>query len=124
MGTTTTILDDLLAEIARAEEKFGPQHDVPDVDQVLMGRLGGCSPKRMAEEYEIPTAPRAKWVTDLNFQRGQGTWGHILVEEVAEAIEAAVIGAPHRDLRAELIQVAAVALRWVDAIDEREETAS
>jgi hypothetical protein len=84
-----------------------------------MTRLGGCSPVRMAQEYGIPSAPRAKANTDLEFRRGNGTWAHILVEEVAEAIEAAVVGAPHADLRAELIQVAAVALRWVDTIDER-----
>lgn len=119
MTTTTEILDDLIAEIARAEAKFGAQHDVPDVDQVLVNRIGGCSPVRMAEEYGIPSAPRAKQHTDIAFSRGQGTWGHILVEEVAEAIEAAVVDRPHADLRAELIQVAAVALRWIDAIDER-----
>jgi hypothetical protein len=106
------------AEMDAAFAKFGAQTTVPDVDQVLMNREGGCTAQRMAEEYEIPTAGHAKSITDRKFIRGQGTWGHILVEEIAEAIEAATVEGPGR-LRAELIQVAAVALRWCDAIDER-----
>lgn len=128
----TPELCDVLNEKARAEEKFGLQLDVPDVVQVLVNRPGGVSVQRMAEEYGIPTAARAKYRTDVAFDRSrrQGTWGHILVEEVAEAIEAATVAANaanftdcptagHEQLRAELIQVAAVALRWVDALDAR-----
>lgn len=111
---------DLLDEIDRADAKFGHQLDVPDVDQVLMQRDGGCTPKRMAEEYMIPTAGRAKFLTDLAFHRGQGTWGHIVVEEIAESIEAAVENP--EALRAELLQVAATAIRWVVALDARGES--
>lgn len=116
--TLTAIATEVHAEIHRAWEKFGPQYDVPDVDQVLMTREGGCTDLRMAQEYEIPTSSRAKWATDLAFQRGQLTWAHILVEEVAESIEAATTGTSDA-LRAELLQVAAVAMRWVDTIDVR-----
>ena len=118
MSRIEAIQAEVLAEIQRAWTKFGAQHDVPDVDQVLMNREGGCYPKRMAEEYEIPTAPRAQYLTDLEFARGQGTWAHILVEELAEAVEAATVGTPQA-LRLELLQVAAVAIRWIDAIDNR-----
>jgi hypothetical protein len=47
---------------------------------------------------------------------GSQTWRHILAEEVAEAFA-------ERDpaaLRAELVQVAAVALQWVEALDARQ----
>lgn len=118
MSRIEAIQADVLAEIQRAWTKFGNQFQVPNVDQVLMTRKGGCTDLRMAQEYEVPTASRAKFLTDLNFQRGQGTWAHILVEEVAEAIEAATT-CPEADLRAELLQVAAVAMRWIDAIDCR-----
>jgi hypothetical protein len=50
------------------------------------------------------------------FAGGQGTWKHILLEEVAEAIAEEDVKA----LRNELIQVAAVAVAWVEAIDRRE----
>jgi hypothetical protein len=46
---------------------------------------------------------------------GTVTWAHILTEEVAEALA-------ERDpatLRVELLQVAAVAVAWVEAIDRR-----
>lgn len=126
----TPAMWDVRSEMERAHEKFGNQHDVPDVDQVLVNRPGGVSVQRMAEEYGIPTAARAKYLTDLAFQRRRGTWGHILVEEVAETIEAATIAANAANftgrhttgpeqLRAELVQVAAVALRWIDALDTR-----
>lgn len=46
---------------------------------------------------------------------GQLTWSHILLEEVAEAL------AEHDSdaLRDELLQVAAVAVAWTEAIDRR-----
>lgn len=46
---------------------------------------------------------------------GTGTWSDILVEELTEAIEAD----NDEDLRAELVQVAAVAVQWIAAIDRR-----
>lgn len=49
------------------------------------------------------------------FQRGQGTWEHILREEFTEAVAAHDVPA----LRAELVQVAAVAVAWIEAIDRR-----
>jgi hypothetical protein len=49
------------------------------------------------------------------FSVGKGTWRHILSEEVFEAYaETDVV-----KLRVELIQVAAVASAWVEAIDRR-----
>jgi len=52
---------------------------------------------------------------DEAHQMGRGTWRHILDEEVAEAYAEydPVL------LRAELIQVAAVAAAWAEAIDRR-----
>lgn len=52
---------------------------------------------------------------DNAFRDGHGTWRHILAEEFWEAL--AEDDCP--TLRAELIQVAAVAVAWVEAIDRR-----
>jgi hypothetical protein len=49
------------------------------------------------------------------FADGEGTWGHVLLEEVFEAIAEN----DPANLRAELVQVAAVAVAWVEAIDRR-----
>ncbi|HET6916630.1 MAG TPA: hypothetical protein VFH56_11125 [Acidimicrobiales bacterium] len=54
---------------------------------------------------------------EASFSRGRGSWRHILTEEFAEAMAEADPGR----LRAELIQVAAVAVAWVEAIDRRKE---
>lgn len=109
------VLREVFGERLRQDAKFGEQNH-PDLDQVLLNREGGCTEKRMAEHYEICSADRARWLCDEMFRRGQGTWGHILVEEVAEAI-CTLSDTPA--LRAELVQIAAVATAWIEAIDRR-----
>jgi hypothetical protein len=49
------------------------------------------------------------------FADGEGTWGHVLLEEVFEAIAE---NDPAK-LRTELVQVAAVAVAWIEALDRR-----
>lgn len=60
-------------------------------------------------------APAAKRCCDTAFKEGRGTWEHILSEEFYEALAESD---PER-LRAELIQVAAVAIAWVECIDRK-----
>jgi hypothetical protein len=52
---------------------------------------------------------------DAQFEHGEGTWRHILAEEVAEAFAES----ERPLLRKELIEVATVALAWVQDLDER-----
>jgi hypothetical protein len=66
-----------------------------------------------AYDVEMRDAKRAQ--CDDAFLTGLGTWRHILEEEVAEAFAEE----EPENLRAELIQVAAVAVAWVEAIDRR-----
>lgn len=54
------------------------------------------------------------------FAEGDGTWGHILLEEVFEAIAESD---PDK-LRTELVQIAAVCAAWVTDIDSRPAPAS
>jgi len=75
------------------------------------------------------TAIQAGIITDLLAERARQdakwgpratpTWSHILSEEHSEAVEAAVRGNTSA-LREELIQVAAVAMAWVEDLDRRE----
>lgn len=58
----------------------------------------------------------ARQICDQAFAMGLGTWSYILAEEVYEAFAESD---PDK-LRTELIQVAAVAVAWVEAIDRRE----
>jgi hypothetical protein len=92
------------------DKKWGEQNH-PDHDPTLSDR----EPQRLAEEYEIPTAARAKFICQEAFRKGQGSWATILIEEVGEAIGA---GTPE-DLKQELVQVAAVCVAWIQCIERR-----
>ena len=92
---------EVAVEMRRADEKHGAQLDVRS-----LGPLG---------HYCLPPGEAAKALTDDRFAAGEGTWGDILVEEVCEALDEVDDVAA---LRSELIQVAAVALRWIRRIDE------
>lgn len=108
------IAHELAAERERIWNKWGEQN-YPSVDEVLSTREGGCTPERMAEEYEVPSELRAKALLELARDRGALTWSHVLVEEACEAIAADGDG----PRRAELVQVAAVCCSWIDCIDRR-----
>lgn len=54
---------------------------------------------------------------DAAFAAGQGTWRHVLREEYHEALACD----DPAELRAELLQVAAVAAAWIQAIDRRKD---
>ncbi|AMU58940.1 hypothetical protein [Mycobacteroides abscessus] len=124
---TGRVLQIVFYERISQNAKWGDQNH-PNVETVLTQRPGGCTPERMAEEYGIPSAMRAKYMCQKAAREGEPTWAHILVEEVAEAIEAAthLDRAAHLDsdafdalrqrLHAELIQTAAVAVAWAEKI--------
>jgi hypothetical protein len=67
--------------------------------------------------FGIPTADAARLHCETAFRTGSGSNAHILLEEVCEAIEEA--HNPER-LRAELVQVMAVAMKWIEQIDRRQ----
>lgn len=111
-------------ERARQDKKFG-QQDWPDID-----------PRDIAVATRGYWASRAKIWRDVNAERAEPStgprclgdqpephihtaWDGILLEEVYEALAES----DPAKLRAELIQVAAVAVAWVQAIDRRGEEA-
>lgn len=99
---TETALADVAAERRAQDTKWGPQNH-PDGTGIR----------------HLPLAPLmrdyARTLCDGEHKAGRGTWEMILAEEFWEA-------AAEEDpaqLRTELIQVAAVAVAWVEAIDRR-----
>lgn len=113
-----SVLHQIRLERARQDAKWGTNYaDIPDADPVLLNRPGGATPQRLAEDVEIPTADRAKFIMDKAIADGRPHFSAILVEEVAEAVDA--IG-DDRVLVGELIQVAAVAVKWIQAIEQRQ----
>lgn len=114
---TRDVLLEVAYERGRQDARWGEQN-WQDVDTTLTMRPGGCTPERMAQEYEIPTETRAKVLCETAFARGDGTYAHIAVEELCEAIAAGTNKGPAA-LRKELVQCAAVFVAWIECIDRR-----
>ena len=72
-------------------------------------------PDGTSTEMWSPNAELWKFRCDKAAREGAVTWKHILLEEVYEALAEE----DSTKLREELIQVAAVAAAWVEAIDRR-----
>lgn len=94
-----TVLTEIESERGRQDRKFGAQN-CPD------GTGGIAAACR---------AFRSRSDCDAADGLGRKTWRHILDEEVAEALAETEADR----LRAELVQVAAVAVAWIEAIDRR-----
>lgn len=111
-------LDDIREERERQDAKWGQQNHAdgtgPETFPLQCGGRNGI------EEYEAYSLEVAfKQQCDDRFSRTRadrpGTWTDILLEEVFEVLATR----DPADLRTELIQLAAVAAAWVEAIDRR-----
>lgn len=92
------VLSEIGHERHRQDRKWGEQNH-PDGTSVIL----------------LPTANLSRTRADEAAKAGCLTWAHILTEEFYEAMAEEDQG----KLRTELIQVAAVATAWVEAIDRR-----
>lgn len=104
MATQTQVLMEIAAERDRQDAKFGDQTRLRD--------------RVAVEELEIYRI-EADWCRSecqLHHATPEGaTWTDILLEEVFEAVAEQDVD----KLRAELVQVAAVAVAWIEALDKR-----
>ncbi|MEU4575743.1 NUDIX domain-containing protein [Nonomuraea sp. ATR24] len=99
-GSLAKVLAEVAAERAAQDARFGMQ--------ALPDGTGGAA--------AAEAAGAARRETDEAARDGALTWRHILMEEV---LEAAAESDPE-PLRAELVQVAAVAVKWLQALDRRD----
>lgn len=109
--STQSVLDEVLLERQRQNEKWGEQNH-PCLNQRLL-EAEADGPGLMAQYYRIPSERDAKAVCDRRFKNDAGTFADILIEEVAETIGTFNI----EKRRQEVIQIAAVAVAWVEKID-------
>lgn len=100
------VLADVVRERARQDVKWGQQNHTDGT-----GERVEVIPLWDGVDF----ADFAKKSTDFAARAGVVTWRDILLEEVAEAFAESDPDL----LRAELVQVAAVAVQWVEAIDRR-----
>jgi hypothetical protein len=98
VNSRLVVLGEVAAERERQERKF-PSQELTD---------GTGSQYRSR-------ADAARAACDFAAQTGELTWSHILEEELAESLAEADPAA----LRVELMHTAAVAVRWIEAIDRR-----
>lgn len=98
---------DAIAEMIRQDEKWGTDRHHNDApadptgDRLLTAEILERAAKERLEEA---------------FKSGNGSWLHILLEEVAE-VETAAYSRDREHLREELIQVAALIFQWVKDLD-------
>lgn len=107
MSIRDNVFADILAECERQEALWGEQNHPS---------TGGSLPASWREQYGVDAE---KWKS-INAERvhyGELGWDGILLEEVLEALAESD---PKR-IREELVQVAAVAVNWLECLDRRTE---
>jgi len=97
-GEPASVLAEVAAERRRQDGQWGEQNH----------------PDGTGDAY-TDDAALARKECERAADNGDLTWRHILLEEVAEAMAER----EPADLRRELIQVAAVAVAWAEALDRR-----
>lgn len=109
MNTLDWVLEDVRDERHRQDAKWGEPKRQPDgTGSQVWPAMGSIATQRYGGLEE-----EAKFITDYHAQNSQVTFADILLEEVFEALATDTPG----DLREELIQVAAVAVKWVEVLD-------
>jgi hypothetical protein len=102
-----SVLNEIEAEVNDSIEKHGLQDKVRIGTKPTLHITAGWT----AEQFEAAIKHRV----DTAAEAGKVTWAEILLEEVAEVLAAPTLAAA----RAELIQVAAVAVKMIDRIDQK-----
>ena len=113
MRRIAEVAADVIVERARQHGKWGAQ-DCPNLF--------------LEAQYSLHASDVQRVTCQERFRQGIGSWADILLEELAEGLDEArraamaPAGSADRegalnDLRDELVQVAAVAAAWVEAVD-------
>jgi len=113
-NTTKSVLAEVRAEREHQEKEHGSHATLPDA----AFDVAHVTPYE--NRFGLMSGELAKSVTEGMFHRGRGCWNAIFLEEVAEAVDEALAG-NETELRAELVQVAAVSVAWIEALDLRDE---
>jgi hypothetical protein len=104
---TVNVISDVRAERARQFAMYGTNEDLEDGTGPHVNWLGMSA-------SSAESIARAHYL-DYESVHGKPTWRHLVLEEVAESFQE---DNPAR-LRAELLQVAALAVSWIEKIDAR-----
>lgn len=108
---TMRVLADVAAEREHQYATYGTNEDTKDGTG---DRVPWLLPFDQREALVIQQAFRADY-EQVEIVEGEVTWMHLVREEIAEAFQESD---PER-LRAELVQVAALAVSWIEKLDGR-----
>jgi hypothetical protein len=100
---TSVVLDDIRTERARQDLRWGIQSHPNGTGNTVAA---------------VEALSKARATCDLHVRCDALTFADILTEEFCEAM----VESDPEKLRAELVQVAAVAAAWIEAIDRRSKT--
>lgn len=119
---TLGAIADVIDERHRQDLKWGEQNHPDGTGPATMPLFANTATGIADDDEASLIRDMMQGRTDWRFHEVDadqpGTWTDILLEEVFEALA----GADPARLRTELIQVAAVAVQWAEAIDRREAT--
>lgn len=110
-----SVYEEVQTERVRQNEKWGEQnHPIIDPDTFTHGGVSFAG-REVCEWYGVPSEKDACEAYECAVSRGDVAWADVLIEELAEALEAATRS--ESEARAELVQLAAVAIAAVECID-------
>lgn len=109
------VLGDIAMERHRQIKRYGLNRENPDGTGPRTAWLLPLAPESAAEIQKVFRQDYEDWEEEGG--NGPVTWVHLIREEIAEAFQETD---PDR-LRAELIQVAALCVSWIQNLDHREE---
>lgn len=114
---TVEVLADVRAERSRQYGRYGTNEDIEDGTGPTIHWLAGMGADLHRQTASGLEKSIRRAYEGHEAQHGAPTWRHLVLEEIAEAFQESD---PAR-LRDELIQVAALAVSWVEKIDARKE---
>lgn len=114
MSATDDVLTEVAAERLRQDARWGEQNHPDGTSMPMACELLGHMSRVDGHTLEEPSQV-AQRLNQEAIDADRLTWAHILLEEVCEALEERDVAR----LRAELVQVAAVAVNWIEAISRR-----
>jgi hypothetical protein len=113
------VLADVAEERRRQDEKWGPPQARGYTDVSERGPGFHDAPEIVAARHGIPTADVARNACEEAMASKTCSWAHVLTEELAEAVEVGAQYVAGKKLRKELVQIAAVAIAWIEDLDGR-----
>jgi hypothetical protein len=119
MSEQQPVLAEIVEERARQDAKWG-QQDHSDLSPAIRLNTDGVSRfwLEVLAYYRLPSAGEVKQQVDRDATDGVSSWVGIALEELVEAVEAAAAG-DEDQVRAEVVQLTAVGVQWLQAIDRR-----